>query len=204
MNKKEHWDNIYSTKKINEVSWSQPIPETSLRLIKNTNSPFNSKIIDIGGGDSFLADCLLDEGYNDLSVLDISANAIERTKKRLHEKASVVDFIVADITEFETNIQFDIWHDRAVFHFLTERNQIEKYIALVGKAIKPGGELIIGTFSENGPEKCSGIPISKYSIIELSELFSSDFNLEKAFNESHPTPFNTEQEFTFVHLKRKS
>ena len=202
MNKEEHWNNIYSTKSLNEVSWYQPIPETSLKLIKNAASTSNSKIIDIGGGDSMLIDNLLEIGFRDLSVLDISSNAIEKAKNRLGLKASTVNFIVSDIIEFETNNQFDVWHDRAVFHFLTEEDQIEKYKTLVRSAIKPKGHLIIGTFSENGPDKCSGINISKYSLEELAELFSDDFSLENSFQESHTTPFETEQEFSFVHLRR--
>ena len=202
MNKKEHWNNIYSTKKINEVSWYQRVPETSLELIKNAASTSNSKIIDIGGGDSFLADNLLKEGFRDVTVLDISYNAIEKAKNRLGEKALNVNFIVSDIIDFEATRTYDIWHDRAVFHFLTEQDQIEKYKLLVKNAIKPGGHLIIGTFSENGPDKCSGIAISKYSMQELTELFSDDFSLENSFQELHSTPFNTEQEFTFVVLKR--
>ena len=202
MNKKEHWDSIYSTKKINEVSWYQKVPETSLRLIGNASVSKKSKIIDIGGGDSLLVDSLIEEGYRDLSVLDISSKAIEKVQNRLGGKASSINFIISDITEFKTYAKFEIWHDRAVFHFLTEEDQIEKYKILVKNCIKPGGHLIIGTFSENGPDKCSGIAISKYSTKELVELFSDDFTLENSFQESHSTPFVTEQEFTFVHLKR--
>ena len=202
MNKKEHWDSIYSTKKINEVSWYQKVPETSLQLIRNASISKKSKIIDIGGGDSLLVDNLIEEGYSDLSVLDISSKAIEKTQNRLGDKASDINFIASDITKFDSNTEFDIWHDRAVFHFLTEKTQIDKYKSLVRNVITPGGHLIIGTFSENGPNKCSGIAITKYSIQELSDLFSDSFTVENSFQESHSTPFNTKQEFSFVHLKR--
>ena len=202
MNKKDHWNTIYSTKEINEVSWYQKVPETSLRLIKNAISSTNSNIIDIGGGDSYLTDILLKEGHLNLSVLDISFNAIAKAKNRLEDRASDVEFIVSDVLDFKPTDKYDVWHDRAVFHFLTKKDEIEKYKALVRSSIRPGGGLIIGTFSEKGPDKCSGINISKYSVQELSGLFSDDFSLESSFQELHSTPFETEQEFTFVQLRK--
>lgn len=200
MSKKEHWDNIYSKKQMTEVSWYQKVPATSLKLIEQSKVGKNSKLIDVGGGDSYLVDFLLEKCYSDVSVLDISKNAIEKSKIRLGDKGKNVSFVVSDITEFKTEDKFDLWHDRAVFHFLNEKPQIEKYVELVSQSIKKGGHLIVATFSENGPDKCSGIPISKYSIADLSALFLDGFSLENSFQEIHETPFETEQEFTFVHL----
>lgn len=203
MSKKEHWDNIYSKKQMTEVSWYQKNPATSLKLIEQSKVGKNSKLIDVGGGDGYLVDFLLQKGYSDLSVLDISKNAIEKLKNRLGDKGKNVSFAVSDITEFKIEEKFDLWHDRAVFHFLNEKSQIEKYVELVSHSIKKGGHLILATFSENGPDKCSGIPISNYSIAGLSSLFLSGFSLDKSFQEIHVTPFDTEQEFTFVHLIKK-
>src|SRR5690606_5640055 len=148
---------IYETKTLKEVSWYQPIPETSLEFIQKMSIPKDAAIIDIGGGDSFLVDYLLDLGFSNISVLDISEKAIERAKERLGNSAEKVNWIVSDITEFESEKRFDLWHDRAAFHFLTNENDIQKYVELTRKLIRKNGALIIGTFSEYGPKKCSGI-----------------------------------------------
>jgi 2-polyprenyl-3-methyl-5-hydroxy-6-metoxy-1,4-benzoquinol methylase len=203
MSTKDHWENIYATKELPKVSWYQPTPATSLRLVKSAVSKKDAEIIDIGGGDSFLIDKLLAEGYSNLTVLDISKNAIDRAKQRLGADSEKVNYVVSDIIDFNPENQFDIWHDRAAFHFLTDDEEIKRYIDIAKRAIKHGGNLIVGTFAEDGPDRCSGIRIKKYSSTDLIQLFSDEFDLVKGFNEKHNTPFNTTQNFTFIHLKKK-
>ena len=196
-NKKSHWENVFATKTKTEVSWFQENPETSVNFIKEFNLPKDSKIIDIGGGDSYFIDALLDLGFTNLFLLDISAKAIERIKDRLGEKSKNVTFIVSDILDFEPEITFDFWHDRASFHFLTQINQIQKYAAIVSKSIVKNGKMIMGTFSENGPKKCSGLDITQYSETKMSAIFENDFDKINCFTEDHKTPFDTIQNFIF-------
>ncbi|WP_317619455.1 class I SAM-dependent methyltransferase [Empedobacter stercoris] len=160
-----------------------------------------AKIIDVGGGESKLVDFLLEEGYENISVLDISANALEKAKKRLGDRAKKVNWIVADITEFEPTEQYDVWHDRAVFHFLTEDNDIKKYQDLVSKAVK--GKMVIGTFSTNGPLKCSGLEIKQNDEISLTSTFAADFEKIECFTIDHITPFDTIQNFIFCSFNKK-
>ena len=148
LNRKEHWDNIYQTKELD--SWHQPSPETSLELFSDLKVPLTAKIIDVGGGDSFLVDHLLDLGYTDVTVLDISANALEGAKKRLGDRAKSVKWIVADASNFKLTEQYDLWHDRAAFHFLTDENDITNYINIAQQNINPSGILAIGTFLKMG------------------------------------------------------
>ncbi len=197
---KQHWETVYQTKQANEVSWTQETPQTSLDFIRSLNLPKSASIIDIGGGDSKLVDFLLDEGYENLTVLDISATALERAKARLGERAEKVNWIVADITDFKPDTSYDVWHDRAAFHFLTENEQIEKYLNIVHAAVT--GFLLIGTFSEDGPKKCSGLEIKQYSGTSLENVFKRDFTKIACKKEDHITPFNTKQNFTFCSFKR--
>jgi ubiquinone/menaquinone biosynthesis C-methylase UbiE len=169
----------------------------SLQLSKTAN------IIDIGGGDSNLVDALLDNGYENIWVLDISEFALERAKKRLGEKADKVHWIVSDITEFSTDIKFDFWHDRAVFHFLTEQENIDKYVALINNAIADNGNFLLGTFSENGPLKCSGLEIKQYSENAMKQTFNQSFQAINCFTENHTTPFNTIQNFQFCGFMKR-
>lgn len=200
INRKEHWESVYENKQPNEVSWTQENPKTSLNFIRETGLGMSARIIDIGGGDSKLVDFLLDEGYHNITVLDISSKAVERAKKRLGKKAEKVSWIVSDITEFVPENQYDIWHDRATFHFLTTPKQVNKYIEIVEKwAINT---LIIGTFSENGPTKCSGLEIKQYSEIEMENQFSDCFKKTRCIKEDHITPFETTQNFTFCVFKK--
>lgn len=201
--RKKHWENMYNTKNLNEVSWYQPTPETSLEFITNANLPRDAKIIDIGGGDSFLVDHLLELGYSNVSVLDISEKAIERAKQRLGEKAAKVTWIVSDICEFQTAEKYDFWHDRAAFHFLTKDSDIQNYLEKVGGFISEKGFLVIGTFSETGPLKCSGIEIKQYSMDDLKNVFSEDFECLNCFKTDHRTPFDTIQSFTFCLFQKK-
>ena len=204
MGNTEHWDNIYKTKDLTEVSWYQPIPTTSLDLINKANISKDSAIIDIGGGDSFLIDNLLNDGYTNLSVLDISVNAINRVKNRLGDKAKLVNWIVTDITKFKPQTKYALWHDRAVFHFLNSDIDILKYKEILNNSLTKNGDLIIGTFSETGPDKCSGINIKKYSKEDLAGEFSDSFNILETTSKVHTTPFNKTQNFSFAHLKYKS
>lgn len=199
--KKSHWEHIYDVKTPEEVSWTQEKPETSLNFIHSFGIDKTAKIIDIGGGDSKLVDFLLEEGYENVSVLDISANALERAKNRLGNKAEKVTWIVADITEFEPTEQYDIWHDRAVFHFLTEENDIKKYQDLVAKAVKE--KMVIGTFSTNGPLKCSGLEIKQNDETSLTSTFKNNFEKIDCFTIDHKTPFDTIQNFIFCSFNRK-
>lgn len=198
--KKEHWETIYQNKQPNEVSWTQEVPKMSLQFIHELNLPKSSSIIDIGGGESKLVDFLLDDGYTNITVLDISANAIERAKKRLGEKADRVKWIVSDILEFTPSENYDIWHDRATFHFLTNEKDIQKYVSLVSKYVNK--HLVIGTFSTEGPLKCSGLEITQYDEGSMEEKFSSHFKRLPCIKEEHITPFNTMQNFIFCSFQK--
>ena len=202
-NRKNHWESIYQTKQLNEVSWYQLVPQTSLDLISKYVKSYDAKIIDIGGGDSFLVDHLLQLGYTNISVLDISEAAIERAKIRLGENANKVSWIVCDISKFEPTEKYDFWHDRAAFHFLTDKEDINRYISTVNKAITTNGILTIGTFSENGPKKCSGIEITQYTEESLANLFPNEFEKIESFYVDHSTPFDTVQNFVFGVFRKK-
>jgi 2-polyprenyl-3-methyl-5-hydroxy-6-metoxy-1,4-benzoquinol methylase len=197
---KNHWNTVYTTKSSNQVSWTQETPQTSLDFINSFGLNKNVAIIDIGGGDSNLVDHLLDQGYENITVLDISESAIEKAKSRLGDKAKNVTWIISDITAFEPAVKYDIWHDRAAFHFLTTENQIEKYVQIAQKSVV--GYLMIATFSENGPLKCSGLEIKQYSESTLDHVFKKYFNKVKSKYEDHITPFDTIQNFVFSSFKR--
>jgi SAM-dependent methyltransferase len=197
---KNHWETVYETKTADQVSWTQEVPKTSLEFINSFGLDKSAKIIDIGGGDSNLVDFLLEQGYENISVLDISAKALERAKKRLGENAANVNWIVSDITEFTPETKFDIWHDRAAFHFLTTKEQIEKYMSIARDSVS--GFITIGTFSENGPKKCSGLDITQYSEDALTAEFKNGFEKIRCITEDHTTPFNTIQNFQFCSFKK--
>ena len=199
---KDHWEKIYSSKAPEEVSWYQQYPKTSMEFLDYFNLPLSASIIDIGAGDSFFVDALLEKGYSNIYVLDISSNAIERAKKRLGKNASKIHWIVSDVTEFKPMVQFDFWHDRAAFHFLTSPENILKYISITREAIKNDGYLVLGTFSENGPVKCSGLEIQQYSEASMSDKFEPAFHKIRCVTEDHITPFNTSQNFLFCSFKR--
>lgn len=201
-NRKNHWENIYENKPLDTVSWFQPIPETSLEFIRNLYLDKEVAIIDIGGGDSFLVDHLLEEGYTNITVLDISEKAIERAKERLGNSAVKVKWIVSDITQFVSTEKYDVWHDRAAFHFLTDEKDISKYLEIAEKSINPEGNLLIGTFSESGPTKCSGIEIKQYSEEKITRLFEPEFGKVNCALVDHKTPFDTFQNFIFCSFRR--
>ncbi|REC77185.1 SAM-dependent methyltransferase [Chryseobacterium elymi] len=197
---KEHWENVYATKNPDQVSWTQKKPQTSLDFIHSSGLGKGASIIDIGGGDSNLVDYLLEEGYENITVLDISAQALEKARKRLGEKADKITWIASDITAFEPQETYDIWHDRATFHFLTTPQQISQYIKIAGKSVT--GFMILGTFSTNGPAKCSGLDIQQYDAESLPAKFEADFEKIKCLTENHITPFGTVQNFVFCSLKK--
>jgi SAM-dependent methyltransferase len=198
MSKKEHWDNIYSTKSLEEVSWHQPIPKISLDFILSLDLAKDSPIIDVGGGDSFLVDSLLNEGYTDLTVLDISKVAIERAKIRLAKNANKINWIVSDITNFFPERKYSIWHDRAVFHFLRKEKEINFYLKSLNSGTATDGRLVLGTFAENGPTRCCALDVKRYSFNDLERKIGDKFHIEKMINSIHQTPFKTEQSFNFV------
>jgi len=199
--RKSHWETVYETKSPDQVSWTQKIPATSLEMIESFKLPKNAAIIDVGGGDSLLVDFLLSEGYSDVTVLDISSYALEKAKARMGDKSKLVKWIVNDITDFKPERKYDLWHDRATFHFLTSEDQIEKYLQITtDHAAK---YMIIATFSEQGPLKCSGLEIKQYSTTSLAERFEADYQKVSCLNENHTTPFDTKQNFTFCAFKRK-
>ena len=199
---KEHWENINRLKSEQEVSWFQEYPKTSMEFIELFKLPVTDHIIDIGGGDSHFVDALLEKGYRNIWVLDISENAIERAKKRLGDKASKVHWIVSDVTEFVPNVVFDFWHDRAAFHFITTEEKINKYVSIAENAIKKGGYLILGTFLENGPTKCSGLEIKQYSEASMSSRFEIAFKRIKCIEVNHTTPLNSIKNFLFCSFKK--
>ena len=195
--KKQHWENVYDTKNDNEVSWYQENPTTSLNVITGIDLSKDAVIIDVGGGNSNLVGELQKQSFTNLSVLDISKKGLDRTKAKLGEKGEKIQWIVSDIIDFQPNQQYDVWHDRAVFHFLTVSEDITSYINLVSKSIKKGGYFILATFSKSGPLKCSGLDILQYNKEALLNYFSEAFHLINSFEEVHQTPFDTEQNFIY-------
>lgn len=195
-----HWETVYQTKKPDQVSWTQEIPKTSLDFIRSFGLSKKAKIIDIGAGDSKLVDHLLDEGFEDITVLDISSQALEKAKKRLGNKAQKVKWIVSDIRNFKPEATFDIWHDRATFHFLTTKKEVSQYLKIAQNAIS--GYLTLGTFSHEGPQKCSGLTIKQYNEEELNHVFQKGFEKLKCITEDHITPFDTKQNFVFCSFRR--
>lgn len=197
---KQHWEDVYENKTPEQVSWTQEKPETSLKLIQDAGLSKTAKIIDIGGGDSRLVDNLLEEGYTNITVLDISAKALEKAKNRLGNKASNVHWVVSDISSFRPDTAYDLWHDRAAFHFLTSKKEIEQYKMMVEKFVNE--YLIIGTFSKYGPIKCSGLKISQYDEHSLSSQFENYFQKVECFTTDHKTPSGTLQNFQFCTFKK--
>ena len=197
---KNHWENIYSNKAENEVSWFQTVPKTSHQLINKLNLESNDNIIDIGSGRSRILKILIDEGFNNISYLDISKEACEKSKIALGDDKSKVTWNVENVLSFKPKMKYKLWHDRAVFHFFTNKKDIEKYKEVATKNISDGGYLVLGTFSINGPKKCSGLDVSQYSEQSLNEIFKSDFNLLDSFYIDHQTPFDTTQNFIFCIL----
>lgn len=203
MQPKNHWENIYSTKAPDAVSWYQEHPAFSLRFIRNAGIAKDAGIIDVGGGASRLVDDLLDEGYTNVTVLDLSGAALHEAQKRLGERARRVQWIEADITRADLAPgSFDVWHDRAVFHFLTAPEDRRAYVEAVMRSVKPGGHVIVATFAPEGPEKCSGLPVMRYGPGELHREFGEPFSLVEHAREEHHTPFGTVQQFLYCYCRK--
>lgn len=201
-NNKEHWDYIYQHKNEAERSWFQAYPQTSVSLIESCHLSSDAPVLDVGGGDSHLVDALLEKGFTNIWVLDISGQALERAKIRLGRKAQLVHWVSRSILEFEPSIKFELWHDRATFHFLTDEDEITRYITLAGESITGNGNLILSTFSNEGPLKCSGLDVHQYSEELLSEKFSGRFQKISCLTENHITPFDTLQNFLYCKFRK--
>lgn len=201
----KHWQTIYSTKDPKEVSWFQAQASTSLRLIQKAQLNLEAEIIDVGGGASVLVDQLLEQGFKHITVLDLAEAALQKSQVRLGELANKVTWLIANIVEVEfADHQFDLWHDRAVFHFLTEHNDQQRYLQKVTAALKSGGYLVISTFAEDGALKCSGLPVQRYSTQELIHFFGqSAFDVVEEGKEVHITPAGNEQKFSYLLLRKK-
>lgn len=202
-NNKQHWENVFATKAESEFSWYQPNPQTTIDFFESCNVNIDAQIIDMGAGDSYFVDALITKGYKNISVLDISAMALDRAKNRIGEKAKQINWIESDMLDFNPSVSYDFWHDRAAFHFLTQQQQIEKYVFLVSKSISKNGYLLLGTFADDGPEKCSGLAVTRYNENVMKVLFEKSFDCIKCVYENHTTPFNTVQQFLFCLFRKK-
>ncbi len=203
MDKKQHWETVFASKQQNEVSWFQPVPNSSIEFLESYNISKKSNIIDVGSGDSFFIDYLVENGYENIYSLDISENALLRLKNRLGSKSDKVNWIVSDVLDLSANVQFDYWHDRAAFHFLSDPDDVNKYISITKDYISTNGKMMVATFSDSGPLKCSGLNIKQYSKDELNNKFSQFYTKIKCVDETHITPFNTNQNFTYCSFKKK-
>jgi SAM-dependent methyltransferase len=202
MNRSAHWEQVYRTRRTDEVSWFQSQPARSLRFIQQVNPPPGGPVIDLGGGASSLVDALLDAGYHDVTVLDISSTALAHARARLGERSARVRWIEGDVLDADLPAAgFAVWHDRAVFHFLTTADDQARYVARVRHALRPGGHVVIATFAEDGPTRCSGLEVSRYSAPELLEVFGDAFTLITSEREEHRTPSGAIQRFTWCVLR---
>ncbi len=201
--KQSHWEGVYGSKQSTEVSWYQPRPERSLQLIRDAGIAKDTPIIDIGGGASTLVDHLLDEGYADVTVLDIAGGAFEHSRKRLGARAETVEWIVADVTQFDAQRSYGLWHDRAVLHFLTDAADRARYVRALDRALAPGAHLVLSTFGPEGPLKCSGLDVRRYDINRMKELLGDLVELRSDELESHTTPGGTTQQFLYTSWIRR-
>jgi ubiquinone/menaquinone biosynthesis C-methylase UbiE len=200
---KEHWDNVYLTKTPHEVSWFQKHASRSLELIERAGVPRTASIIDVGGGASVLVDDLIANGFGNITVVDVSEAALDRAKSRLGSRSADVQWMLADVLHVDLPMHgYGVWHDRAMFHFITSDEGRRAYVNTVCRAVEPGGLVIIATFAEDGPTKCSGLPVVRYSVKELEEVFSSSFQLQGYEFESHDTPNGSKQKFIYCYWRR--
>jgi SAM-dependent methyltransferase len=203
-NRQAHWESVYTSKGENEVSWFQESPAPSSDLIVQAGATHASAIIDIGGGASRLVDYLVEQGFEDVTVLDLSAAALEAARRRLEGRADRVHWIVADATAWEPVKAYDVWHDRAAFHFLTDESDRAAYIARLTKGVREGGHAIIGTFALDGPEKCSGLPVARYDSASLGQALGAKFQLVDTRRHEHATPWGSRQMFQFSVFRREA
>ncbi len=202
--RKQHWEGVYSSKSPGEVSWYQPEPARSLRLIAATGTGDDDPIIDAGGGASTLVDHLLDRGYSDITVLDLSGAALAHARQRLGARAENVTWIEGDVTEFRAPRRYALWHDRAVFHFLTDRSDRQRYVDAVTAALLDRGHLVLSTFGPDGPTRCSGLDIQRYGVEDLDEWFGRAFQLRDDVLEKHHTPAGGMQQFLYTWWQLRS
>jgi SAM-dependent methyltransferase len=202
VSRQEHWDRIYSTYPPEELSWFQRHPALSIELIGRAAAGRKVSIIDVGGGDSLLVDGLLALGYEDLTVLDVSPAALDRARRRLGDKAESVDWIASDVTRYRPERRFDLWHDRAVFHFLTEADDRLRYVEVMKRALGEGGRAVVSAFSPDGPSKCSGLEVRRYSAAALSEELGPSFELVESRQQAHQTPAGKSQSFAYGRFAR--
>jgi ubiquinone/menaquinone biosynthesis C-methylase UbiE len=204
MNRKTHWEHIYETKVPTQVSWYQEHAQFSLQYIQNTGILKTDHIIDVGGGASTLVDDLIADGFQNISVLDVSGTALQLAHQRLGAKANDVKWIEADITQADLpHHAFDLWHDRAVFHFLTQAADRQRYVEVVRRSVRKGGHVIVATFAPDGPERCSGLEVVRYSSESLHSEFGDDFEVVDSTRETHHTPFGTEQKFIYCYCRKE-
>lgn len=201
---KMHWDRVYKKNPSTELGWYQAHPEMSLKLIAKTGIGLESSIVDVGSGTSKLIGLLLDRGYKKLTVLDISSNSIERAKLQFGEKASLITWIEADITSFKFTEKYELWHDRAVFHFLTDSQDRKRYVNSLNQALKLNGHLIISTFGLDAPPRCSGIKVARYSPETLHNELGDNFDMVESFDEVHTTPSGVKQRFIFCRFIKRA
>lgn len=199
--RQRHWEDVYQSKESTEVSWYQEYPDHSMRMIEKAASSLQDAIIDVGGGASVLVDALLQKGYTKLAVLDISESALKCVRQRLCERAKQVEWFANDVTVFSPPHRFSIWHDRAVFHFLTSESDREKYRNVLRTALIPNAHLVIATFALDGPEKCSGLPVERYDAEKIKRTLGAEFQLLEQQAESHTTPSGNEQRFNYFLLQ---
>lgn len=198
----EHWESVYQTKDTTKVGWFQPKPHISMDLIRKAGISEDSSILDVGGGDSLLVDSLLDFGFKEITILDISSTALEKTKERLGASGSTIRWVVSDVLQFKPDREFALWHDRAVFHFLTDENDRAVYRRLAESSISPGGYVVIMTFSKSGPKSCSGLPVQQYDIQDLENFFIHKFELLEGLNYDHLTPSGSVQNYTVCFFRK--
>jgi len=198
--RKKHWEHVYQTRLPKKVSWYQTYPEKSLELIEKAQLNKSKAMIDVGGGASVLVDCLIAADFTNVSVLDISEQALQHAKDRLEEKSQQIKWYVADILTFKAPHLFDLWHDRAVFHFLIDADERKQYVKILKKSIVPNAHIIIATFGIDGPEKCSDLPVKQHDTITIKEELGDEFTLLNTFDEYHLTPKNIQQKFSYFHF----